>query len=380
MKSWAMVVGIDQYPDLAGQDPLHGAVADACDFADWVLDPAGGAVPHDRLHFWTYPAPVAPTPRLQAYLADPAVGRWDNEDSDWGARDGTRPPKASEIVRTIERVGRIAREQAIEAQSDERHRAYVFLAGHGLRAKVNGTLTEETCYIAKDFRVDPGGNMAPGLVPCESLRRSLLANRFHEAILFLDCCRLKFSRLSMTAQPLPDVAGEPLEAYGLAFAAQDGGAAYETTSQPVRGAFSKTLVEGLRNCRDGAASELHVERLRRYVLANIGANAPAAQVPNVTFKPDPHGPLIVTGPPASLPAGAATAPGPVINLGNLPAGTEVILLDGHNDPVPGVGPLIAGSAPITLPPLADGLYQLIVSGTDRYKLFKHPSRTPIDVA
>ena len=44
IKSWALVVGINHYPERAGQTPLQGAVADAVDFADWALSDNGGAV------------------------------------------------------------------------------------------------------------------------------------------------------------------------------------------------------------------------------------------------------------------------------------------------------------------------------------------------
>ena len=70
MTSWAIVVGINEYPG-SGLGPLKGAVADACDFADWALDPTGGNVAPERLYFWTYPWPDADPdrPHLAQYLA-----------------------------------------------------------------------------------------------------------------------------------------------------------------------------------------------------------------------------------------------------------------------------------------------------------------------
>lgn len=378
MKTWAIVVGVNQYPALAGQQVLHGAVADACDFADWALDPAGGAVASENLRFWTFPAPAAPTARLSDYLGSTAQA-WDNLQTDWAAPDVTRAPYAGEIVSTIERIGRQAKEDALENGDDETRRVYVFLAGHGLRARVFGQLAEETCFLAQDFRPNTS-NLVPGLIACESLRRSLLNNRFDEAILFLDCCRLQTSRLSLTAQPVCDFNSEPMQPFGLAFAAQDGLPAYETTTAPVRGAFSKTLLEGLRNCREGPASELHTERLRRYVIDNIGANTAMVQVPNFTFKPDPSGPLLVAGPPLVAGGGVPLSVGPLVNLAALPVGTQVVLKGGDNLPVPGVAPLVAGPVLVPLPELADGLYSLEVVGDPaRYAMFRQPRQEPIDV-
>ena len=376
MTSWAIVVGINQYPAYSGQQPLAGAVADACDFADWALDPAGGDVAPDRLFFWTHPWPAAPAGRLQAFLAG-RQAHWHNEDLDWAPPDVTRQPKASEIVKTIERTGRAAWNHAIDTGEEETRRVYVFLAGHGLRATIYGGLSEETCFVARDFRPDVG-NIAPGLVPCESLRRALFNNRFDEVLMFLDCCRLETTRLAMKAQPISDDSGDPVgRPFGIAFAAQDGEPAFETVSAPIRGAFTKTLMSGLRSCRDDSDALL-VEGLRQYVYDNIGDNTAQKQLPNFLYKPDPSGPVIVSGPSS---AGPPQFPnGPQVHTDRLPAGSRLILQDGDNRPVPGVAPLLAQAAPIQLPPLAPGLYQLeIEADPPRHFLFKQPSPSPIHV-
>lgn len=381
MKAWALVVGINQYSPLSGQKDLKGAVADACDFADWALDPGGGDVPPERLYFWTYPAAPAPDGRLADYLASP-LPDWDNDELDWAPPDYARRPRAIEIVQTLMRVGREARERAFEDDDTEVRRVYVFFAGHGLRAKEVGDLTEQTCFVAGDFRPIRSTNVAQGLVGCESLRKALLNERFDEALLFLDCCRLETSRLAMAAVPLSDYTTDPATIpWGVGNAAQDGFVAYETVSAPVRGVFSKTLMAGLRTCRDGATNALHVQQLEDFVLANVGSNTTTGQRPSFRYNPNPPGPVIVTGQGAVAPAPPIVHPGPLVNLAALVPGTQVILIDANDMPVPGVAPLIAGPVPVQLPPLEGGIYSLQVMGPPgRETLFRQPRTETVNVA
>jgi hypothetical protein len=374
MQAWAIVVGINVYPDQAKQNPLHGAVADACDFADWALDPGGGNVRPDRLHFWTYPWPENPTGRLQNYLqGQPPL--WDHAEEGAALPNHTRPPKAFEITTTIEAVGRSERGRAKEDGDTETRRVYVFLAGHGIRAKT-GDRTDETCYLAGDFR-PLNSNLAGGLVPCDSFRRALLNGRFDEAIVFTDCCRSQTARLTLQAQQVSDYSGLPTEPFSLAFAAQDNMLAYETATQPVRGAFSSALMRGLRTHRAGAAGELHAAPLRQYVIDNIKDFTASGQVPNMSFQPDPDGPLIVAGglDPAALPP-----PGRTVDVTALTAGTQLILKGGDNQPIVGTPQLVVAGPTIELPALPPGLYLLeVADGSGRYAVFKHPSMEAVRV-
>ncbi len=378
MRSFAIIVGINAYPSPTGQEPLAGAVADACDFAEWALDPAGGNVAPADLFFWTYPW-AEPTPgRLRDYLnGNPPT--WDHEIFDRAPPDQTRPPVAREIVYTIERAGRESLPNP--GQAADPRRAYVFLAGHGLRAIPYGALTEETCFLAADFR-PMSSNLAAGLVACESLRWSLLNRRFDDAIFFLDCCRLKTSKLTMKAVPLADQAGDKVLPFAMAFAAQDNEPAFETTTEPIRGAFSATLMAGLRSCREGDEPALTTARLREYVITNISTHTTTGQRPNVFFRPDDdHGPVIVKGGIAPAPAAAAQLqPGPLAILDALLAGTQVVLKDGQGNPVAGFPLLEAGHGPIALPPLPDGLYSLeVVDDRSRFEMFRHPGKEVVRV-
>lgn len=383
MRSIAIVVGINEYPEFTYQPELHGTVADACDFAEWALDGAGGGVAPEDLYFWTHPWPQPGPGALRDYL-DGDLPTWQHEVLGRAAQDQARPPVAREIIYTIERAGREGFEAAIGGPPAPM-RALVFLAGHGLRAVPFGGLAEETCFVAADFRPD-GSSLAPGLVPSESLRRSLLNHRFDEVVMFLDCCRVQTSKLRMQAVSLADQDGEKVLPWSLALAAQVDKPAYETTADPVRGAFSATLMTGLRSCREGPAHELTAAGMRDYVRQNISTHTDTGQMPHVTFQPDDVGPVIVAGAvadgvpaPAAAPIAPTLIPGPMAVLADLPPGTELVLKDGDG-PVDGAGPIIAGPDPVQLPALPPGLYTLEVVGQpEHYQDFRHPGREQVIV-
>lgn len=370
MVNWAIVVGINDYPARAQQNPLHGAVADACDFADWTLDPAGGNVAPERLFFWTHPWPALPSGCLNDYLAGP-LPNWYHDQLGLVPPDQARPPKAIEITTTIEDAGRAAYGNDF-GNDNAKRRVFVFLAGHGIRAKTSDR-NEETCFLAGDF-APPRGNLTPGLIPCDSFRRALLHKRFDEAIMFTDCCRSTTARSSLTAQQVSDFDGEPILPWSIAFAAQDGEPAYETATAPIRGAFSSALMRGLRTHRPGPIGELHAVPLRQYVQISIEQFTNSGQLPNLICRPDPHGPLIVPG-------GGTISSGPLLDVSGLAVGTELILKGGNLQPVPGVAPFTVSGPRLALPLLPVGLYVVeIADGSGREKIFVQPSQGVVSVA
>ena len=75
MKSWAFVVGINEYHPEAGQSQLHGAVDDAADFADWALHGKRGSSAAGALVLLDFGQPRRnPSPALAKYLKTPT--RW----------------------------------------------------------------------------------------------------------------------------------------------------------------------------------------------------------------------------------------------------------------------------------------------------------------
>jgi len=251
-----------------------------------------------------------------------------------------------------------------------------------VRATPVGALTEETCFVAADFR-STGSDLATGVVACESLKRSLLKKRFDEALFFLDCCRVQTSKLDVQAAPLADPAGERSANWTLALAAQDYQPAYETTTAPIRGAFSSALMDGLRTCREEPGDRLSAARLRIFVRDNIAKYTDSGQKPRFDFRPDDEvGPIIVTGPIVPE-AEAAPAPplypGPPAMLGNLPAGAQLVIKNGP-DAVPGLDLVVAAADPVTLPDLPEGVYSLeMVGDRSRYALFRVPGTEQIVV-
>lgn len=378
MRSWAIVVGIDTYPGLSGQNPLQGAVADACDFAEWALDPQGGGVAHDDLYFWTRPWPQGQAGELGTYLANP-LPQWFNRDAEpdmTAAPDQTRGPRAEEIVLTAQVIGDRLRDAAYEPGA-EPGRVFVFLAGHGLRTSVDGDNKIQTCFIAEDFR-PAAGNKAAGLVPCDSFRRSLRNRRFEEVLLFLDCCRSDPQSLPIRAMPICDLTDDrEATGWSIGHAAEDSGKAYETAGPQPRGAFTKTLTDGLRGWRDPSTQSLNVEQLDFFVRGNIASVTDSGQSPYFDFLPRNAPLLVVTGVPTLA---LAVKLGPLVRLDRLVGGESLELLFNGSQPVWQGGPYAAGSPPVQLPPLASGIYALrVVGDSNRERLFRQPTKAEIDV-
>lgn len=369
MATWAIVVGINEYPAAASQRPLAGAVSDAIDFADWALDPTGGGVTPDRLFFWTYPWSAGTLPaNLAAYLAAP-LPNWVRVDG-LNPPDPARPPMAQEIIWTAETNGRAVFECKFAAgPAAPKDRILVFLAGHGVRTQQIGQTIKQTCFVAGNFR--PAiSSVADGLVPCASFQQSLRNNRFDEALLFLDCCRNELAYTSLQALPWCDLLDHRQELnWSIGYATRDTGVAHETTAAPIRGAFSQTLMMGLRNCRDRHGG-LTVDRLDQFVSQNIARVIQQPQAPYFEYQPRDAPLVIIEGAQGQAPQ---YQPGPKVEFAHCAPGTPFLLKDGNDVPVVVNPPLIAGPSPVELPPLRDGLYSLEpVHAPAQAVLFKQP--------
>lgn len=309
MVAWAFVIGINEYPVESRQAQLHGAVADAADFADWALDPAGGAVLPEHMFLWTMPAPAASPQRLAAFLQNPT--RWPFVGPDFG-----RAPHASEIKRAIAEIAR-------KAVAGGAERLYVFFAGHGAQTKPRDYEEDpQNCFIVGDFAPDMP---SLGLVPCDDLRRYLKGQGPAELVLFFDCCR---NTLPLKV-PRPSGGFNVLGSNGLhrrlavGRASQDETVAYEVpigVPVPERGAFSKLLIAGLRDFRVGG--QLTMKDLQDYVTSGIGDLVkPHQQLPDFDERPLPRGLVLAVGRPLN-----AQPPIRVDSTG-MTAGTELLLLD-----------------------------------------------------
>lgn len=257
MSACALVIGINEYHKPNEITDLFGAVADAVDFADWALDPAGGNVKPEHLYFWTSPAPTAPSGRLRDFLANPT--RWD----DRAAPDLARPPRATEVIDTARMMA-----ETLPNAAPAITRIYVFMAGHGVQSVSIGVERDaQTCFVAGDFKPT---RATSGLIPCDDLRRGLLQTGFFsEAVMFFDCCRSSMS-LNDPAPILVWPRGSGQDApFGIGRAAKRGAKAYETPEDaPTRGAFSTVLMEGLRR-HSNATNDLTLNDLETYVSTAI---------------------------------------------------------------------------------------------------------------
>lgn len=362
MTTYAIVVGINVYPDETGQPELHGAVADACDFADWALDQNGGAINDANLFFWPHPWPTAEEASQEVldFLAAPTMF-----EGPFGpvAPTAARAPIAAEVFKTALNLA----QQLIDTGADPaQQRIYIFFAGHGVRTyEVGGA--PQTFFVARDFSsVDV--QYAEGLVGCETLRRSLLKRGFGEVFMFLDCCRVQDPVLPVPALPLCYTTDEPPTLpWGVGNAAQDGMEAFEVDEPQPRGAFSLALVEGLRNHRNAITRGLTICELRDYVKGNIATKE--KQKPDFKFNPTEE-PF-----PAIFPALFAPPPpgSIVLDLSGLPPGTRVQLTDGALNPVPGWTNIPAGPAPVVIPNRPPGIYKVQRLGDGHEpQLFEHP--------
>jgi hypothetical protein len=210
-------------------------------------------------------------------------------------------------------------------------RCYVLLAGHGVQARVIGSqLAPQTCFLAGDFQME---GVVTGLLPTLDLRDGLLTHGFKEVFLFLDCCRLKLSRFNSMVSPLAFPAGRPPDhpRWGAGWAADPDSVAWETPhNAPTRGAFTKILVEGLRQVRDPKTNRLSVYALEDYVSNRIAeAVAPEEQWPVILGEPNSRRLVIVEAPPIPL-AGAAAVARIVVDCRQAPPGLPLKLLDRHD--------------------------------------------------
>jgi hypothetical protein len=222
---FALVVGINDYPNYRS---LAGAIADAEDFAKWLLDDqTGGGVPATNLKKVLSQAnPIHP---IQDTI-DEAL------DEIWLAL-GTRRGR----------------------------RFYLYFSGHGLGRTAFGT---DLC-LAKWS--DRRRNLALDSQDYANLIAE--SGKFDEVIFFLDCCRVR----KVNTRGLPPTLGwaRPDEGAGatrifLGYATEFMDKAYEAEVQGgdeplVRGHFTRALLAGLRG---GAAREtggVTAESLKKYV-------------------------------------------------------------------------------------------------------------------
>lgn len=220
--NWAIVIGIDHYPDWPAAT-LKAAVRDAVEMRDWLLDQDGGAV--EPAHIFTL---LSPTPG-----SNPAVGSatFDNPTQ----------------VAVIDLIDQLAAQ--VNAGAD---RLFFYFAGHGL-SNMGGPVGHDDAVAFADFSPQHPGNS----LSTEHIFAHFGEMPFKDEFFFIDACRdmpwngPKPNFGTFPTELLPDLSRQkPNQA--CMFATTPGSRAAEVgTAGNERGAFSSALIAGLRG--DGAA-------------------------------------------------------------------------------------------------------------------------------
>ena len=210
--NWAVVIGVDRY--WSEPASLKGAVGDALRMREWLLDPAGGAVPEENI----------------ALLLSP------NEGND----PGVEAPEATRdaIVNSIAEL--------LKQSQGEGERLYFFYAGHGLTARVNQR--DENALVCSDFT----DVLVHNSLALRSLWEFFETAQFQDQFFFVDACRnipWENVEFEVGRWPLPrkrDPGLPPAQQFIL-YATSPGLRAQELQEAGnERGAFTEVLLEGLR--------------------------------------------------------------------------------------------------------------------------------------
>lgn len=210
MANWAIVIGVDKYwkPDVS----LRGAVRDALDIRQWLLDPAGGNVPATNL----------------TLLLEP---------------DRTAPPSGTNFLNAKHNTVVSAIEQLLTRSGAQGERFFFHFSGHGLTGRVN--FSHQSAILASDFT---------DILPTNSLTVASLfelfqGTQFGEQYFFIDACRnLPFDTDKRLGEyPNPREPVPPVSPQFVMYATQPGLKAVEIRNPgDERGAFTRALRDGLR--------------------------------------------------------------------------------------------------------------------------------------
>jgi hypothetical protein len=243
---YAVVVGINRYPALGD---LRGPVGDAASFVEWLVDPAGGAVPEDNIRL--VPASPDSDRQLVADAAKPAVA------------------EINTALRDINRA--VAKRTSDDPDAWQRSRLYFFVAGHGMLPDDS----DAALFAANATDEELGHNIELRLYQ-QWYRR---CGCFRELVMFADCCRNQvdgapsygppFTRCHSIDRQVRTVVG-----YGAEF----GERAFEDpidSGDPDRrrGYFTTALLRGLRRPRPAGALAQRWAELRAFVNQTVPALA-----------------------------------------------------------------------------------------------------------
>jgi hypothetical protein len=225
-QDWAIVVGIQNYPQLVqqiGQGALQGPVNDARAFYKWVTSPApaGGGVAPENAKLFDQPCQQCVTNVPETCPSRVCIEHefeiyWDIA-------------QANANMMLGEKIGR---------------RLYIYLAGHGIEPRGGAALLAADAGVGRFVRHIPGRRYADWFYQ---------AAYFDEVLLFMDCCRDNAWTTLPCSLVFDDKFGNSSGLkYFYAFATKWNRRSRERAfGGTTRGIFTAALLEGL----EGAASD-----------------------------------------------------------------------------------------------------------------------------
>lgn len=246
---YAILVGITRYPVLGD---LQGAEGDACRFREWLIDPAGGAVPLENVHLIVTSNFHPPEP----------------------ASVEEAGPADSQFKRILNRI--------ILSNGAQRERAgrrlYLYFSGHGFTTTER---PEAALYTAPATLSSP--EQIAGTRYLEKLQGAAL---FEELVLVMDCCRT-MEVMSQIVQPVLNLLPNPARANQVrvfkAYGAPNGLLARERRFEPegrVEGILTHALLAALRQAEGDTHGRVTGPQIKGHILnrwKELTRDIPAAQ-------------------------------------------------------------------------------------------------------
>lgn len=257
--NYAIVIGINDYmPGNRGLKCLKGAIRDATDISNWIINK--GAVPKENCFLITStPEPVAPERKL---IDDAIVS----------------------IITDIQ-----------EKHQNDADRFYFYYAGHGLSVADDKENTGMCMADWDEYLAD-----ARSLSSSAYKRKFLNEGFFKEIIIWMDCCRDAKFQFAPGGAPriLPRVGPNNSPRWMLAFGAQFDNPAFESVSTTdgfeMRGVFTKVLLDALEGSAPKAGQRLTVQELSNFLYYKVPIEAQLAgfsQNPEISHNTHPGDPV-----------------------------------------------------------------------------------------
>jgi hypothetical protein len=285
-QDWAVIVGISVYPDSFTR--LKGSERDAEEFYDWVISPAGGAVPADAkaTNPLAAPALVPDVNHVKLILS----GHYSNQFTSLAEAK----PAEQQVEQAFDEIYAIAFKNEKDGNGFKvGRRLYLFFSGHGLAPN-----SQDVGLFAADADTGRYGRHITGTAWAQWF---FDAGPFEEVVLFMDCCRDYFPRVQLNPVNFDErreMEGRQERKIFQAFAAQWSSKSFERLMDDgkVHGVFSYALMQALRGAA-GIRGEVTAASLRQWLSEHTkDFMAPAdidnPEISHAPYCPDYNNPLL----------------------------------------------------------------------------------------